>query len=228
MKPLLDIFFQPGKVFAGLAERKGAWIVPLLANMVLLVTTTALAIHFIGMENIARQRLEHIRLTPEQAEVAMARATAPSQVYVSYVGAALGGALTMAVIAGMLFAFGLMTSREPKYSAMLAMVTLSFFPYFLIVTIMTALILLATPDRGTLDVSNLIATNVAAYMNRDNMAPGMYSLLSSLDVLSFLEIGLLALGFSKLTRSGYFTGLAAVIGLWILYVSCRMAVSLMF
>ena len=228
MKALVDVFFQPGTLFASLGERRGAWILPLLLNMILMVGTTALVIHYIGMETIVRQRLEQTRLSPEQMQVALSRAASPSQVYISYIGAGVGGAITMAVIAGVLFAFGLMTSKEPKYASMLAMVSLAFFPYFLVTGIMTALILLATPDRASLDVGNLIATNVGAYMNKEGMAKGLYSLLTSLDVLSFLEIGLLALGFSKLTRAGYFAGLGAVMGLWILYVSSKMAISLLF
>jgi hypothetical protein len=228
MKPLLDVFFQPGKVFASLNDRKGAWIVPLLVNMILVTASTLLVFHFIGLETIVRQRLAQTSLSPEQMQVAMQRATAPSQIYISCAFAAIGGGASMALIALVLFAFGLMTSREPKYTAMLAMVTLAFFPYFLISIVMTSLILLATPDKSTLDVTNLIATNVAAYMNREGMAKGMYSLLSSVDLLSFLEIALLSLGFSKLTKSSYLGGLAAVLGLWILYVSCKMAISLLF
>ena len=93
---------------------------------------------------------------------------------------------------------------------------------------MTALILMAAPNRDTLDIQNLIATNLGAYMNKDQMAKGMYSLMSSLDLLSFLEMGLMALGFSKLTRAGYFAGLGAVLALWVVYVSVKMAVSLIF
>ena len=228
MKALFDIFFEPGKVFAGLPARKGAWIVPLLANMILLTANTALVINLVGMQTIVRQRLEQIRLSPEQMQVAMARATSPAQVYVSYIGAALGGALVIAIIAGALYAFGLMTSKEPKYSWMFAMVSLSLFPYFLVTAVMTALILMAAPNRDTLDIQNLIATNLGAYMNKDQMAKGMYSLMSSLDLLSFLEMGLMALGFSKLTRAGFFAGLAAVLALWVVYVSVKMAVSLIF
>jgi hypothetical protein len=60
------------------------------------------------------------------------------------------------------------------------------------------------------------------------MAKGLYSLLSSIDILSFGEIGLLALGFSRITRTNLFFGFAAVGGLWILYVSSKMALSLLF
>jgi hypothetical protein len=227
MKPLLDIFFQPGKVFDELPSRLNAWILPLILNVLLVVATTALPLHFIGMENIVRQRLEQMNLSPEQMQVAVSRASTQSPV-VNYLTGGIGIAIGMAIIAGVLFAFGLMTKREPKYPSVLAMVSLSFFPYFLITGIMTALIILATPDKSSLDATNLVATNVGAYVNREGTPKGLYSLYTSLDVLSFLEIGLLSLGFSRLTRAGYFAGLAAVGGLWVLYVSSKMAISLLF
>ncbi len=36
MKALIEVFFQPGKVFSGLAERRAAWVAPLIANAILL------------------------------------------------------------------------------------------------------------------------------------------------------------------------------------------------
>jgi hypothetical protein len=227
MRSLLDIFFQPGKVFDELPARRHAWIVPLLACMVLAATITFLSLHFIGLQTILRQRLEQTNMSPEQMELAMSRAGSSPSV-LSYFGNALGTGIWMSLVAVVLFAFGLMTKREPGYPSMLAMVSLSFVPYFLITAIMAALILAATPDKSSLDATNLIATNVGAYVSREGMPKGLYSLLTSLDVLSFLEIGLLALGFSKLTKAGYFAGLAAVGSLWILYVSSKMAISVIF
>jgi hypothetical protein len=93
---------------------------------------------------------------------------------------------------------------------------------------MTTLILVASPDPTTLDSKNLVATNLGAYMNKDTMAKGLYSLMTSLDILSFAEIFLLALGFSKITRSNLFFGFAAVGGLWVLYVAVKMGISLLF
>ena len=46
--------------------------------------------------------------------------------------------------------------------------------------------------------------------------------------IDFAEIGLLALGFSRITKSGIFFGLAAAGGLWVLYVSVKMGISLLF
>jgi hypothetical protein len=131
----------------------------------------------------------------------------------------------MLIVAGILFAFGMMTSRAPKFGAMLAMVSLAFFPYFLVTVLMTALVMIAAPDKTALDINNLLATNVAAFMNKSETSKGLYAMFTSLDLLSFIEIGLLSFGFGKLTKAGVAAGLGAVGAMWILYVAAKMAMT---
>jgi len=226
MKALLDVFFQPGKTFTELPERRGAWIAPLLANTILLLLSTAITVNVLGMDLIMRQRLASSNMSPEQMQIAMERAASPVTTYITYAAVALGAPLAMLIISGVLFAFGMMTARSPKFDSMLAMVSLAFFPYFLVSVVMTALVMLAAPDKTALDLNNLLATNVGAFVNRLETAKGLYALYTSLDILSFLEILLLSFGFSKLTKAGFGAGLGAVGGMWILYVMSKMALSL--
>ena len=226
MKALIEIFFQPGKVFSTLPERRAAWVAPLLANTILLVLSTALTIHLMGMDLIMRQRLATSSMSPEQMQQALERAASPVTLYITYAAVAIGTPLGMLVVAGILFAFSMMTSRPPKFGAMLAMVNLSFFPYFVVTVLMTALVMMAAPDKSALDVNNILATNVAAFVNKSETSKGLYALFSSLDLLSFIEIGLLSYGFSRLTKAGFAAGLGAVGGMWILYVFSKMALSL--
>jgi len=177
------------------------------------------------METIMRQRLQGSSMSPEQMQQAIERASSPVAIYFSYGAVALGTPLSMMAIAGALFAFGLMTKRAPKYPSMLAMTCLGFFPYFLVTVIMTMIVLLAAPDKTALDLSNVLATNVGAFVSKSETSKGMYALLTSLDLLSFIEIGFLSFGFSKLTKSGFFGGLGAVGTLWFLYVLCKMALA---
>lgn len=228
MKDLLEVFYQPGKVFESLPGRKGAWILPMLLNALLLVAVTAVTPRYIGRENLMRQQLESFHMPPETLQKALEQANQPAAIYRSYVLVFLGACIVMLIISGVLMAFGMMTSKPPKYWTMVSMVAIAFFPYYLVLVGMTILILIASPDPTTLNAGNLIGTNVAAYMDKNTMSKGLYSLLGSLDILSFAEIGLLALGFSKITKSGIFMGLAAVGGLWILYVSVKMGISLLF
>ncbi len=228
MKALLEVFYQPGTLFESLPERRSAWVAPLLACIVVMTLLTVLTVNLIGMREIMQQRLATSGLNPEQLQLALANADKPAQVYVSYAAAAIVAPVTLLVIAGALTAFGMMTSRAPKFGAMFAMVALAFFPYWLVTGAMSTVIILATPDRSTLDISNIIATNAAAYMDRNTVSKGMYSLYGSLDALSFALIWLLGFGFSKLTKAGMFFGLAAVGTLWAFYVLMKMGASLVF
>ena len=228
MKALLEVFYQPGTLFESLPDRRRAWVAPLLACILAVIAITAVSVNVIGMREIMRQRLAGANLNPQQLQQALSTADKPSQVYVSYAAAVLFVPITLLVVAGTLMAFGMMTSRSPNFSSMFAMVAFSFFAYWLVSGLMSSAIILATPDRSSVDISNVVATNVAAYIDRSSVSKGMYSLYGSLDVLSFALMGLLGYGFSKLTRAGIFLGLAAIGSLWSFYVLMKMGASLVF
>ena len=230
MNALLEVFYQPGKLFASLPERRWVWVLPLILNILLILVQTWAVPHYMGRENIARQQLETFarNMSPEQMQAAMARASSPSQIYIGMASAAFGTSILLLIISGALMAFGMMTSRAPKFGAMFSMVTVAYFPYWLIMVAMTTLVLAISPDPASMDWRNLLATNVGAFLNKNETSKGLYSLMGSIDVLSFAEIGLLALGFSKLTRAKYGFGLAAVLVLWVFYVLGKMGLSIVF
>jgi hypothetical protein len=89
-------------------------------------------------------------------------------------------------------------------------------------------VLVAAPDKTILDYSNLLATNVGAFMNKETMSRGLYTLLSAFDILTFAEIGLMGFGFAKVNRTSVSFGLMAVISLWAVYVLIRVGFSLIF
>ena len=228
MTPLLQVFSSPGAAFASLPERRRAWLLPIICDAILLLLVNILIAHFMGMENVARQQMSGFNLPPDQMEKAVAQAATPARIYIGYVATLLLTPIILMAIAGALTIFSMMTSRQPKFSAMLSMVSISFFPYWLIACVMTGLILMLAPDPGSMDIRNLVASNVGAFMDKNSLPKGLYSLLSSIDILSFAEIGLLGYGFSKLTRVGLFGGIGAVMALWVLYVSSKMALSILF
>jgi hypothetical protein len=226
MTALIDVFFQPGKLFSSLPERRAAWVLPLLVNVLLLVASTAFTVNTLGMDLIMRQRLAGSSMSADQMQQAMKNGTSPVAVYITYAAVVLFTPIFMLIVSGILCAFGMMTSRAPKFGSMLAMVNLAFFPYFLITVLMTSLVIVAAPDKTALDVNNMLATNVAAFVNKSQTSKGLYALYGSLDTLSLMELGFLSYGFSKLTKAGFFAGLGPVGGMWILYVVCKMAASL--
>jgi hypothetical protein len=161
-------------------------------------------------------------------QVAMNRANSPGQVYATYAGTVIVGILSVLLIAGLLTVFALMGSKQPKFGTNFSAVALALFPYRVVICLMTLLVLVASPDRTTLDVTNLLATNVGAFMNKETTSRSLYTLLSQLDVLSFAEIALMSYGFSKVNRTSLGFGLFSVISLWIIYVFIRVGLSALF
>ena len=225
---ILEVFYAPGKLFSSLESRRGAWVLPLILTMLLSLATNVFAIKKIGMESIVRQRVQSINLSPEQMQQAMDRANSPAQLYGTYAGTIIGVPLILAAIAGLLMIFALVGSKQPKFGVSFSMVTLAWFPYVLIVCIMSVLVLMVAPDPTTLDSTNLLSTNIAAFVDKDTTSKGLYSLLTSMDILSFAEIGLLSYGFSKVNRTSMSFALFSVLSLWFVYVLIRMGLSIIF
>jgi hypothetical protein len=225
---IFEVFYAPGKLFASLENRKSAWVLPTILGVLLLVGTTVAAVRWIGMEAIMRQQLQNTRLSPEQMQTAMDRANSPAQVYITYGATVLAGVGSLVLISGLLTVFALIGSKQPRFSTNFSMVALAQFPYRLVVCLMTVLVLFAAPDRTSLDINNLLATNVGAFMDKDTMSRGLYTLLSALDVLTFAEIGLMGYGFAKVNRTSISFGVFSVASLWFVYVLIRMGLSALF
>ena len=121
----------------------------------------------------------------------------------------------------------MISNHQPRFGTMFSMVTLAFLPYYLVLAVMTTLVMLASPDPTSLDVSNILATNAGAFLNKETTSKWLYSVAASMDLLSFGEIGLLN-GFSKITRSSFASGLGAVLSIWILYVFAKAVLGSLF
>jgi len=65
-------------------------------------------------------------------------------------------------------------------------------------------------------------------MDKATASKGLYSFMTSMDALSFGEIGMLSYGFSKITKTSFGSALFAIVAIWIVYVFGKVAVSLIF
>ena len=111
MLSIIEVFYQPGKLFESLRERTAAWVLPLLTDVAVLAASTAAIMNFVGMETI-RQRLQGTNMSPEQMQTALNRMASPNAVYFSYAGAAFTGILTIAGVAALLMVFALMVEKN--------------------------------------------------------------------------------------------------------------------
>lgn len=215
--------FSPRPTFQDIA-RKPSWLSPVILYCVLALTVIAIFTQRVGWERFLREELERsaqfTQLPPDrqQARIEQAAKTAP---IFGAVGAVVFNILGPVVVAGVLMAaFRTLSGAEVNYRACLGIVAHAYMP--LGVSGLLAVVVLLLKDPETVDLKNLVSSNVAAFLGSD--APRwLQSLGSSLDLFSFWVIALLATGFSaaspKKIRVG--SALGVVVAFWLLYVLAK-------
>jgi hypothetical protein len=231
MSALLEIFFSPGKVFDQVRERS-MFLPALIAVILLTVASFAVLANLVGMETMTRKQLESssrtASLTPEQKQAAIAQSGTPMRLYIGYGAAAIGSVVVMLAIAGLCFGGLAALGAKLKFAQVLGAVSYAAVPFSLLSLVMTTAVLLATPDRESLDYTNLIATNIGAFLNKETTGKMVYSIAGSLDLISFAHIGFLGYGLSKVSKLSFTVCVMLVIGMWAIYVLCKAGLSSLF
>lgn len=194
----------------------------IVAVAILAAASFGVVANLVGMENIARKQIESstraANLTPEQKEQAIQQAGTPTRLYVTYCAVAIGSILTLLIIAGVSLGGLSAAGGKVKYGQVLGATSYSWVPFALLNLIMTTAVVFATQDRESLDVTNLIATNVGAFLDKATTNKALYSIAGSLDLISFAHIGFLSWGLSKVSRVSFGTCTLIVIAMWLVYV----------
>lgn len=225
---ILEVFYQPGVLFSSLEKRRAAWVLPLIIGIILSGATTYFAIHKIGMESIIRQRIQNSNLSPDQMQQQLQAANTPIVYYITLASVLVAVPIVDLVIAGWFMLFALIGSKQPKFSTNFSLVTLAYLPYTVIAAVMSILVLVLAPDPTTLDVNNLLSTNIGAFIDKDTTGKFLYSFLGSMDVLVFAEIGFLTYGFSKVNRTTKGFAFLAIVLPWFVYVLGKAGISAVF
>lgn len=225
----LEVFYEPGKLFASLPTRRATWIVPLILSLLLSMVTTNVLLKKIGLDTIVQQQIENrANMTPEQKQQVIDQSrNSPVITIIAYVQVLVATLLLPLVMAGLLAMFALMAPQQPKFGTTFSMVVLAFLPYGVVVAAMSLIVLMTSPDPSTLDYQNLLSTNVAAFMNKESTGKALYAFLGSVDAISAAEIGFMGYGFSKITRSSYFYGVFSVGCIWAIGVLVKVGLSLL-
>ncbi len=231
MLELAQMFYDPPKVYAAIRERM-LWLPAFLAIVLITLTSSILVINLVGMQAITRKQLESNSRIAEQMgqqkiDEAVAQSDTPGRKAIGYSMAAIGSALYLVVVSAIFM--GVLSAMGSKLNFKQSLGTLAYsaFPFSVITVFMTALILLLSGDRAELNVRNLIPLNPGAFMDPTQSKP-LYSLASSIDVLSFAQIGLIGYGYSKVSGKSFTQCVVIVIALWAVYVLLKTGLSALF
>lgn len=232
MTELARMFYDPSKVYAAIKERK-LWLPAFAAVALLALVSSMLIIQMVGMQTITRKQLESNQriarqMGQEKIDEAVAKSDTPVRRGIGYGVAVLGASLYLLVVSALCMGLLNMMDARMSYPQSLGILAYSAFPFSLITAIMSGLILLLAADRAELNLQNLIPFNPAAFMDAATTSKPLYSLASSMDLLSFGQIGLISFGYSKVSGRSFAQCLGVVGALWAVYVLLKTGLSALF
>jgi hypothetical protein len=227
---LLGIFISPGETFADVA-RKPDFILPLVLMVLIGVAGTEVFLHRIGMEPVVRWAFEHssrtANMAPDQMDAMIGR-TIPYYTWMGRVAPIVWPPLVVLVGATV----GLVTANSIFGGQIRFKTGFSISSYAYAVNIIYSLIaltmtLFGDPEHFISNPSNPTPTSVGFFLNPIGTSKPVLALAGSLEIFTFWNMALLAVGFSVASgRKAKVTPVFLVIfGLWIVMVLIKMGLS---
>jgi hypothetical protein len=221
---IFGVLFSPKATFESIVRRP-TWVLPLILLVFVGVAATTAITQRVGWRAVidreiekspkAQKRLE--QLPPEKRDERL-NVQAKFTPYFVY-GVNVLAPFIVAVVAGAIFmvAFNVVGGTKITFKTSLAIYAYAWVPG--LIAGLLAILVLFIKDPSTVDVKNLVASNPGALMS-DDSPRWLVSLLTSLDLFSFWNIILLAIGYRAADPKKISFGMAlgTVVGVWLIYV----------
>ena len=202
LQNLVDVYFAPRDAFARIA-RDPRWLLPAAGLLVVSVAFTAVWMSRMEPTEFMKSQLEESgqwdKMPAEQRDVAIERGAGMMK-GLGWVMAVVGTVFVLAVVSGVLFfVFRFFYASEMSFKHALAVVSWAFFAVSLL---SSPLILAVMGLKGdwNLNPQEVVQANPSLLLDKSTAAKPLWTLLSSLDLFSFWQIFLLAVGFGVASR----------------------------
>lgn len=224
---ITGVFFDPKKTFEDIAKRP-TWLIPVLLLIIAGLAVSVTISQRVGWERIVQQSMDTSsraqQMTPEQRQQAVAMGVKIASI-MAYTGVVFVPVIFV-IMAGVLLgvASGIF-SAGIRFKQVFAVVCYSSLTG-LVSSVLTIVVLhLKNPDE--VNVQNALAFNPAAFMDQATSSKFLYSLATSLDLISFWTILLMATGLKAAAGKKLTFGSAvfAVVLPWAVYVLGKSALA---
>jgi hypothetical protein len=224
---LLTVFYAPEKLFAEVGET-GKWVLPFVASLLIAALISIATTNMIDMSAYVRAELESNRLasqylTQQQIDQAARDAASPGAKMRGYIMAPVITGVVLLIMAGVLLGLSMIVDAGTSFKKVLSVCAYSGFAYSVVGGLGGIVALKMMGDTSTADLYNLVKLNPTLFMDQATASKPLYSLASSLDLLSFWRIFLIGLGLSKVSKKlSLGKGLGLAIVPWAAYVLGKM------
>jgi len=212
---LVNTFIAPSKTFTDI-RRNASWWIPLLLISIFSVAFFVMIDKKVGFDQVARNMLENSKtiqqLDPAQQQLAYSRTAVGLRI--GEYAAPIFILLYVLVIAAVLMAtFNFMMDAQVSFSQSMAIVMYGWLPGIL--SAILAMLALAFGDAEGFRMENPIGTNPAHFMDPATTSKFVYTMLTSVDLISIWMIVLIGLGFALNAKKKISTGSAiTTVAVW--------------
>ncbi|MGA2964660.1 MAG: YIP1 family protein [Terriglobales bacterium] len=226
---VLNTFFAPSKTFTDL-RRSASWWLPFLISAIVGVMFVYTVDQKVGFRKVVENQ---IRIQPKQAE-RMDSLPADQHEKVmeqqtkfwrgfSYVSPVVG-LLYYLIIASVLFGtFKFVANADIRFKTMYALVVFAWLPA-IFVSLLAIVSLLAGVSSDGFLIQNPAATNLGIIVDPTS-SKVLYALLSSVDVLTFWSLALMAIGVTCISKVKRGTAFAVVFGWFAFWVLIKVGMA---
>ena len=217
---ITGVFFDPKKAFADIAARP-TWIVPVVLVIIFYLAFMYCFTTHVGWERSMRQAME-TNTRMQQMDAQQRETIIQSQIKYAPIGAYVVGSIAIPVVAlivaGVLLLMCKMMGASLTYRQMFGITAYSMLPG--LISSILAIIVVFTKNPEDFNLRNPLAFNLGAFLEPPpGSGKALYALATSIDLFSFWQIALLAVGISVAARKFPFSkALTAVLIPWVVLV----------
>jgi hypothetical protein len=231
---MIGVLFSPKPTFESIVRRP-SWILPLV-----IIVFISIAIIFIFGQRVgwrgymirqdqqsARAQKQMESMTAEQRENMINTQTKVAPIF-AYAASVLGIFIVAVIVAAVLMlAFNLTSGTKIGFVPSLSIVSYSWVPG--IIGGLLAIAILYLKDPSTIDLEHLVASNGGALLS-DDSPKWLLALLTSLDLFTFWEMLLMAVGYSAADpkKISFGKALATIVGVWVIYLVVKVGLTAAF
>jgi hypothetical protein len=219
-----NTFTAPSKTFTDIKNGHRAWWLPFLIYVVLGYVFFFAVNSKIGMRQVMENQIQlspkaqerMANLTPEQRETQMKVSTYVTEgiflatpVFLIIMGLVISGVMLGTIN----FGFG----GRAKFGSVLSVWMYAMLPS-IFKTLLGIVVIYAGAAPESFNIKNFAPTNVGAFLNPVEVGPAIYSLATSIDIITIWTLVLVGIGTAMVAGVKRSSGYIAAFGWWILVV----------
>ena len=230
LQNLIDIYFAPREAFTRIVAHPN-WVLPVVGATILGLAFTGIWFQHVDMPEFVKSEIQEAGQwdkIPAESRDAIIEQQAKFIPIMGWAGALVGPIILYSLIAAiLLFVFRFFFAGEVSFKQSLSISAWSMFPVGLVTTPLIVLIMWLKEDWN-LNPERVLQANLGLLLDKAETAKPLWALATSLDLVVFWIIFLLATGFGVAIKKTTGSALWGVVTPWAVIVAIKVGWNAMF